>query len=75
MHTAHLIGGLKAYIFLMLSDDHEFWSCDIEEMPKLDELKLIKEADMLVSDETARVLHIRQEQLPILRAVRLCRNI
>ena len=41
--------GLKAYIFLMLSDDHEFWSCDIEEMPKLDELKLIKEADMLVS--------------------------
>ena len=41
--------GLKAYIFLMLPDDHEFWSCDIEEMPKLDELKLIKEADMLVS--------------------------
>lgn len=41
--------GLKAYIFLMLPDDHEFWSCDIEEMPKLDELELIKEADMLVS--------------------------
>lgn len=41
--------GLKAYAFLMLPDKHEFWSCEIMPMPKLEELKLINEAQMLIS--------------------------
>ena len=49
MHTAHLIGDLKHIYSLCCLMTMKFWSCDIEEMPKLDELKLIKEADMLVS--------------------------
>lgn len=41
--------GLKAYIFLMLPDGHKFWSCSAAPMPKLDALKQIKEAQMIVS--------------------------
>lgn len=40
---------LKAFVFLMLPDGHEFWSADAAPMPELDEMKLIKEADMLIS--------------------------
>lgn len=41
--------GLKAYAFLMLDDNHEFWSCDAAPMPKLEGKKLIKNARMLIS--------------------------
>lgn len=45
---------LKAYAFLMLPDDHEFWKCEAASMPGLDSMKLIKEADMLVSRRNGR---------------------
>lgn len=41
--------GLKAYIFLTLPDEHEFWKCKAEKMPVLEEMKVIKEAGMLIS--------------------------
>lgn len=39
---------LKAYIFLMLPDDHEFWSANIMPMPTLEVKKPIEEAEMLM---------------------------
>ena len=41
--------GLKAYMFLMLPDDHEFWRCDASPMPKLDMLHNIDAAQMIIS--------------------------
>ncbi len=41
--------GLKAYMFLMLPDDHEFWSCDALPMPKLNALHRIDAAKMIIS--------------------------
>lgn len=46
--------GLKAYMFLMLNDDHEFWSADTAPMPETEQLKLIKEAQMIVSRRNGR---------------------
>ena len=40
---------LKSYVFLMLDDDHEFWSCEAAPMPELERKVRIKEAEMLVS--------------------------
>lgn len=40
---------LKAYIFLMLPHDHEFWYCPVGKMPTLEKTKLISEAQMLIS--------------------------
>ncbi len=41
--------GLKAYVFLMLPDNHEFWTCEAAPMPKLDAKKCINAAQMLIS--------------------------
>lgn len=41
--------GLKAFAFLSLDDDHEFWSAKPLPLPKLDKLHAIKEADMIIS--------------------------
>lgn len=41
--------GLKAYAFLMLPDNHEFWSCDSAPMPELEKLIAEKNAKMLIS--------------------------
>lgn len=46
---------MKAFIFLMLPDDHEFWQVEAKELPKLNKLKIIKEADMLVSRHNGNV--------------------
>ncbi len=46
--------GLKAYMFLMLPDNHEFWKCEAAPMPSLNGKKLIKEAQMLVSRRNGR---------------------
>lgn len=40
--------GLKFFAFLALSDEHEFWKAEEKPLAKLDEIKLIKAADMLV---------------------------
>ena len=40
--------GLKFFAMLALADDNEFWSAAAEPMPELDEMKLQREADMLV---------------------------
>ena len=48
--------GLKAYAFLMLPDDHEFWTCESAPMPKLDEKILIKPADMLISRRNGKTV-------------------
>lgn len=45
---------LKAYAFLMLPDEHEFWTCPAVPMPELDSLKKIDEAQMLVSRRNGR---------------------
>lgn len=41
--------GLKAYAFLMLPEDHEFWKCEIAPMPDMDGVLEIREADMIIS--------------------------
>ena len=48
--------GLKAYAFLMLPDNHEFWTCEAAPMPELEKLMLIKEANMLVSRRGGRTV-------------------
>ncbi len=57
--------GLKAYMFLMLGDEHEFWKCGAAPMPDLDGLKPIKQADMLISrrngESTAYVCGTNEE--------------
>lgn len=40
---------LKPFSILGLPDDHPFWSVDAAPMPKLDDIKLIPEANMLIS--------------------------
>lgn len=39
---------MKTFALLMLPDDHEFWSCEALPMPKLDAIKPMKCADMIV---------------------------
>lgn len=39
---------MKAMLLLTLPDDHEFWSATPEAMPKLDETKVLKEAQMIL---------------------------
>jgi hypothetical protein len=41
--------GLKVYAFLMLPDEHEFWTCDAAPLPNIDGLKKIESAQMLIS--------------------------
>ena len=47
--------GMKAFAFLMLPDDHEFWSCEALPLPKLDGLKVMKCADMVVTRRDGEV--------------------
>lgn len=47
--------GLKAFAFLSLDDNHEFWSAEALPLPSLDELHMIKEADMLISRDNGNV--------------------
>jgi len=47
--------GMKAFAFLMLPEDHEFWHCEALPLPKLDELKVMKCADMVVSRRDGEV--------------------
>jgi hypothetical protein len=39
---------LKTFIILALSDDHEFWKTKVEPLPKLDSIKTLKYADMVI---------------------------
>ncbi len=39
---------MKTFAFLMLPDDHPFWSAEAEPLPKLDEQKALIHADMLI---------------------------
>ncbi len=39
---------LKAFLFLALPDSHPFWQAEALKLPKLQELKYLKEADMLI---------------------------
>ena len=39
---------LKAFIILALEEDHEFFGAEAEPLPKLDDLRVIKEANMVV---------------------------
>lgn len=48
--------GLKAYAFLMLPDDHEFWACEAAPMPKLEENIAIKCANMLISRRNGKTV-------------------
>ena len=41
--------GLKAYAFLMLPENHEFWTAEAAPMPKLQRLIAVKNAKMLIS--------------------------
>lgn len=48
--------GLKAYIFLMLPDDHEFWTAEAAPMPKLEPLKIMGNNSQLVSRRNGRTV-------------------
>ena len=39
---------LKAFFILMLPKEHEFWKVDEAPLPRMDKLKLLKPADMLI---------------------------
>jgi len=38
----------KAFLILALGENHEFFKCDIKPLPKLDELRIIPEAKMVI---------------------------
>ncbi len=40
--------GMKSLLCLALPDDHQFWSLKAAPMPKLEEVKCLKQADMIV---------------------------
>lgn len=40
---------LKAFAFMVLPDEHEFWKAEAEPIPELDKFKKIEKADMLLS--------------------------
>lgn len=48
--------GLKAYIFLMLPDDHEFWTAEAAPMPELEPLKIMGNNSQLVSRRNGRTV-------------------
>ncbi len=39
---------MKSFLILALPDSHEFWKANIEELPQLDRVKQLTEADMVV---------------------------
>lgn len=43
---------LKSFLILALPDDHPFWSAEEEELPKLDPVKVLPHAGMVVQRET-----------------------
>lgn len=47
--------GLKAFAFLALPDSHEFFSAECEPLPKLDEIKKITPADMIIKRQNGEV--------------------
>lgn len=47
--------GMKTFAFLMLPDEHEFWNCEAEPLPELDEIKVMKCADMVVQRRDGEV--------------------
>ncbi len=48
--------GLKAYIFLMLPDDHEFWTAEAAPMPELEPLKIMGNNSQLVSRRNGKTV-------------------
>lgn len=48
--------GLKAYIFLMLPDDHEFWTAEAASMPELEPLKIMGNNSQLVSRRNGKTV-------------------
>lgn len=48
--------GLKAYIFLMLPDDHKFWTAEAAPMPELEPLKIMGNNSQLVSRRNGRTV-------------------
>lgn len=48
--------GLKAYIFLMLPGDHEFWTAEAAPMPELEPLKIMGNNSQLVSRRNGRTV-------------------
>lgn len=47
--------GMKAFVFLMLPDEHEFWHCQPEPLPQLEKSKTLKCADMVVQRRDGEV--------------------
>lgn len=46
---------LKSFAFLMLNSNHPFWSADIKPLPKLDTVKQLKYADMIITRASGNV--------------------
>ena len=47
--------GLKAFAFLMLPDEHPFWSAEIQPLPELDEIKTLDKAQMIITRKDKNV--------------------
>jgi hypothetical protein len=45
----------KAFALLMLDDDHPFWKADIEPLPKLDKIKTLNAANMIITRNNGNV--------------------
>ena len=48
--------GLKAYAFLMLPDNHEFWTAEAAPMPALEKQIAVKSANMLISRRNGKTV-------------------
>lgn len=53
---------LKSFAFLALPDEHLFWSVEAAALPELDDIHLIKEADMLMTRHTGEVTALTSGQ-------------
>lgn len=54
---------LKAFAFMALPDEHEFWTAEAEKLPQLDGFKRIEKADMLLSRYNGNVTMYPAEKI------------
>lgn len=57
---------LKTFVFLALPDTHPFWKAESEPLPKLDEVRAVKECDMLLCRRKNEVVALTAGQYPVM---------
>ena len=46
---------MKAFLFLALPEEHDFWSAQVQPLPELDHIKILSKAEMIISRHSGEV--------------------